>query len=233
MRRQEHLVFVYGTLLRGQPNHHFMKECRFVTAALTEPAFELVDLGPCPAMVLGGTKSISGEVYAVGREALEALDCLEGHPHFYRRTSVRLVAGKVVEAYTLEPRKADGYALIKSGVWEQRGEEFQRGVYLVRSRRLGVDWRAILKPDSDENAYGVQVIDVSFVGALVSGAVAMKTGEEADLRFDELPGAPSIHVVVRNALAVDKLLGLEFMDPESDVPDRLLRAAVQRFEGIP
>src|ERR1700722_20050511 len=76
MRRQEHLVFVYGTLLRGQPNHHFMKECRFVTAALTEPAFELVDLGPCPAMVLGGTQSISGEVYAVGREALEALDCL-------------------------------------------------------------------------------------------------------------------------------------------------------------
>ncbi len=93
----------------------------------------------------------------------------------------------------------------------------------MRSRRLGVDWRATLEPSSDQSAHLVQVIDISFVGALVSGGVALKAGEEAELRFDELPETPSIHVVglFRNTLALDKLLGLEFMDPDSDVPDRL------------
>jgi gamma-glutamylcyclotransferase (GGCT)/AIG2-like uncharacterized protein YtfP len=222
-RRPDHLVFVYGTLLRGQPNHRLLEDSRFVSDAKTEPVFELVDLGPCPAMVPGGEQSIAGEVYAVKAEALEGLDRLEGHPHFYRRTPVRLTSGMTVEAYVLEPRKAHGCALIKSGVWQERDAEPHKGIYVMRSRRLEVDWPA--KIWLRRESYAVQVIDVSFVGALIRGAVKLQPGDEADLSFDELPSEPTIHVIVRNMLAVDRLLGLEFADAESTVPDQLLRAA--------
>jgi gamma-glutamylcyclotransferase (GGCT)/AIG2-like uncharacterized protein YtfP len=45
----------------------------------------MVSLGPFPYVRKGESK-ISGEVYEVSAETLNALDELEGHPNFYVRT---------------------------------------------------------------------------------------------------------------------------------------------------
>ncbi|MBC7171469.1 MAG: gamma-glutamylcyclotransferase, partial [Polyangiaceae bacterium] len=67
-------VFVYGTLLAGEPNHRMLAGARLVAEARTEPAFELRDLGPFPGLVRGGAHVVVGEVYEVDGSTLVALD---------------------------------------------------------------------------------------------------------------------------------------------------------------
>ncbi|ACY15343.1 gamma-glutamylcyclotransferase family protein [Haliangium ochraceum] len=110
-------VFVYGTLRAGGPNHHLLDGQTLVGQARTEPAFELVSLGAYPAMAEGGHASVIGEVYDVDAAALAKIDWLEGHPEYYRRTSIRLASGDDVLAYVLSPEHIAGRPSIPSGDW--------------------------------------------------------------------------------------------------------------------
>lgn len=115
-------VFVYGTLLAGEPNHRLLTGARLVTEARTKPAFELRDLGAFPGLVRGA-HAVAGEVYEVDEPMLAALDRLEGHPRFYRRTRIALEDGAVVETYLLAPEQVEGRPVIDSGSWRARRKE--------------------------------------------------------------------------------------------------------------
>jgi gamma-glutamylcyclotransferase (GGCT)/AIG2-like uncharacterized protein YtfP len=123
-----HHVFVYGTLLRGEPNHRKMSGARFVREARTEPAFTLVDLGPFPALREGGATVVVGELYEVSDAKLAELDLFEGVPRLYERVLVRLEDGEVVNAYVQRGafRTRD---VIASGDWhgyrKERGDAFE------------------------------------------------------------------------------------------------------------
>jgi gamma-glutamylcyclotransferase (GGCT)/AIG2-like uncharacterized protein YtfP len=110
-------VFVYGTLLRGEGNHRLLARARLLREARTEATFELRDLGAFPGLVRGGAHAVAGEVYEVDADTLAALDRLEGHPRFYRRTLIALADGERVEAYLLAPEQVDGCPVIASGSW--------------------------------------------------------------------------------------------------------------------
>ena len=112
-------VFVYGTLMAGEPNHGLLAGQTLLRRAETEPAFELVDLGPYPALVAGGETSVVGEVYEITVNVLAALDRLEGHPNFYRRARIRLSDGETVLAYLLAPEQVRGQPRILSGDWKE------------------------------------------------------------------------------------------------------------------
>jgi gamma-glutamylcyclotransferase (GGCT)/AIG2-like uncharacterized protein YtfP len=116
-------VFVYGTLLSGEPNHRLLVGAELVGEARTEPAFDLVNLGAFPAMVPGGGTAVAGEVYEVDPPTLDALDRLEGHPRFYRRHAVRLHDGDEVLAYLLTQDQARGRPRITSGDWRRVRKE--------------------------------------------------------------------------------------------------------------
>jgi gamma-glutamylaminecyclotransferase len=116
-RRKQHLVFVYGTLRRGEVNHHLLAQEHFVAEARTEPCFELFDLGPFPAMSTGGQTAVLGEIYAVDEAMLARLDRLEGHPSFYQRTQIRLEDGQEVQTYLMDRARMRDRALIPSGDW--------------------------------------------------------------------------------------------------------------------
>lgn len=116
-------VFVYGTLLSGEPNHRLLAHASLVGEARTQPVFDLVTLGPFPAMIPGGATAVCGEVYEVDRPTLEALDRLEGHPRFYRRRAVRLDDGGEVLAYLLTPDQVRGRPRIESGDWRRATKE--------------------------------------------------------------------------------------------------------------
>ena len=118
-------VFVYGTLLAGEPNHRFLVGARLVAAARTKPAFELRDLGAFPGLVRGGAHAVAGEVYEVDEPTLAALDRLEGHPRFYRRSRIALEGGATVETYLLAPEQVEGLPVIDSGSWRARSKEWR------------------------------------------------------------------------------------------------------------
>lgn len=78
----------------------------------------MYSLGGFPGVVRGGTTAIEGEVYEVDGATMAALDRLEGHPRFYRRTVVRLEDGERVETYLLDEVQVEGRPVVASGCWK-------------------------------------------------------------------------------------------------------------------
>lgn len=120
MRTGARLLFVYGTLLRGEGAHHMLSTAHFVGEALTQPAYELFDLGAYPALVRGGATEVHGELYEAPAALLAELDAFEGHPTLFHRAHVRLVGHAHVHAYFLQPMQVAGSARIASGRWRAR-----------------------------------------------------------------------------------------------------------------
>ena len=130
-----HMVFVYGTLLRGESNHRLLKNAEFVGEGRTAPEYDLVDLGAFPGMVSGRNTAIKGEIFGVNDDTLEALDRLEGHPGFYRRTKLKLAGFGTVEGYLFPRKRMNGYDCIESGDWRARGRTIMQ-ITMTDGRRL-------------------------------------------------------------------------------------------------
>jgi gamma-glutamylaminecyclotransferase len=113
-------IFVYGTLMSGERNNRFLQSAQFLCRATTMPCFDLLDLGPYPAMVENGRTAAHGEVYMVDDETLAQVDQLEGHPHFYLRTRITLANELEVWTYLLHPRGPTRGVRIVSGDWKIR-----------------------------------------------------------------------------------------------------------------
>lgn len=90
-------VFVYGTLRRGEPNHHLMGEAYCAGRGVTELPFLVYGRGfPLARLPVEGEDTthagpLVGEVYAVDKATLARLDELEGHPTFYKRTYTAII----------------------------------------------------------------------------------------------------------------------------------------------
>jgi gamma-glutamylaminecyclotransferase len=88
--QEHHLVFVYGTLLRGSSNHALLAPARFLGAASTKESYALyVDYYP-KVIRDEPVSPIAGELYLVDGTTLALLDDLEDHPFEYRREQVRV-----------------------------------------------------------------------------------------------------------------------------------------------
>jgi gamma-glutamylaminecyclotransferase len=111
------LLFVYGTLMRGEGAHALLgPSARFIAEARTEPCFTLVNMGEYPALVEGGTTAVRGELYEIDDALLPALDRYEDVPEMYARQPV-VAGGQHAVAYVLHQRLAQGVSVIASGDW--------------------------------------------------------------------------------------------------------------------
>ncbi|XP_023368856.1 gamma-glutamylaminecyclotransferase [Otolemur garnettii] len=97
------LIFLYGTLKRGQPNHPVLLDgahgsAAFRARARTLQPYPLVIAGehniPRMLNLPGAGRCVEGEIYAVDDAMLRFLDDFEGCPNMYQRT---LVAVQVLE----------------------------------------------------------------------------------------------------------------------------------------
>lgn len=115
------LVFVYGTLRRGQHNARVLGDSVYCGQSRTEAAYIMLHLGGFPAIVTapkGFGRSIVGEVYAVDDATLADLDRLEGAPDFYRREMITLPDnGDQAWVYILNDDTTRAYPIIPSGDW--------------------------------------------------------------------------------------------------------------------
>jgi gamma-glutamylaminecyclotransferase len=123
MPRPLHRIFVYGSLRRGLHNHRLLSGAHFDGEAFTSRGFRLYDLGSFPGMVAEGTDRVHGEVFLVDMATLEALDRLESHPRFYRRTVIQLDDDVEAESYLLTPQQVEGCSLVRDGDWRCHYQE--------------------------------------------------------------------------------------------------------------
>jgi gamma-glutamylcyclotransferase (GGCT)/AIG2-like uncharacterized protein YtfP len=113
-------LLVYGTLMRRESNHRLLADADFLGEARTVAAFTMIDLGAFPGVVADGETAIVGELFRVDARTLAAVDRLEGHPSFYRRTEIELENGGRAEAYLLRARELRHATVIAGGSWRAR-----------------------------------------------------------------------------------------------------------------
>ncbi|MBK1723089.1 gamma-glutamylcyclotransferase family protein [Thiocystis violacea] len=108
-------VFVYGTLLRGEVNHHLLEGAERLGEFRTLPCYRLFLLGAYPGLIRGGRSRIVGEVYAVDSACLRGLDRLEEYPALYDRQHIQTPYGR---AWIYVYRGGlDGRPVIRGGDW--------------------------------------------------------------------------------------------------------------------
>lgn len=107
-----HIVFVYGTLKRGFPNHELMAGARFIANALTAERYPMVVQGQFFSPVIlpepGTGHRIAGELWEVGESQLKDLDHIESThlPTGYIRETISVESqGRTVAAWVyFKPR---------------------------------------------------------------------------------------------------------------------------------
>ena len=112
------LVFVYGTLRRGEQYHGHLVRARFVATHRTAPEWHFWDLGSYPAVSPGGGVAVLGELYEVDVPTLGELDVLEGVPELYQRSAIETPHGAAL-IYVMRGKPA-GRSEILGGDWVGR-----------------------------------------------------------------------------------------------------------------
>jgi gamma-glutamylcyclotransferase (GGCT)/AIG2-like uncharacterized protein YtfP len=113
-------LFIYGTLLPGERDHALLATADLLGQAVTEPRFQLVDLGVYAAMIPDGKVSIHGELYAASLETRRAIDVARQVPILFQRTTLRLADGTDAEAYVMAPDPVRGKRRLAHGDWRKR-----------------------------------------------------------------------------------------------------------------
>jgi gamma-glutamylcyclotransferase (GGCT)/AIG2-like uncharacterized protein YtfP len=111
----QHRVFVYGTLLAGQVNHHLLVGAELLGPHRTDPCYTMFGLGAYPGVAKGGGTAIRGEIYRVDGGGLERLDRLEDYPRLYDRVLIPSPYGRAW--IYLYRGRIKGRSLIPSGDW--------------------------------------------------------------------------------------------------------------------
>ena len=120
------LLFVYGSLLAGEPDHGLLAEAEPLGQALTPPAYHLVELQSYPALVPGGRLQVAGEVYRISRDMLLRIDVHKEVPRLFDRVSIELADGRCVQTYTMRLDQVPGRRRLRSGDWRQRFSSSRR-----------------------------------------------------------------------------------------------------------
>jgi gamma-glutamylaminecyclotransferase len=83
-------LFVYGTLRRGSWNNYRLGPSHFIGEDSFTGSIWWSHTGGIPFAKLEGTDTVHGELFEVPSTFIPGLDALEGHPKWYKRTSVRM-----------------------------------------------------------------------------------------------------------------------------------------------
>ena len=116
-------VFTYGTLLRGERNHHYLSDEDFVCDAYIK-GFKMFDLGRYPG-IENGDGIVLGELYLVDDDTLKHLDYLEEVDVLYLRKITKIYTNdKEYEGYIyVYNLKVDEYKYLGEGIYSWKNKE--------------------------------------------------------------------------------------------------------------
>src|SRR5450755_4570209 len=101
-------LFMYGTLMAGERDHALLAGAELLGLAVTEPLFQLIDLGVYAALIPDGKVAVHGELYAASLETRRQIDVQRQVPILFQRSTVRLADGTAAEAYVMAPDPVRG-----------------------------------------------------------------------------------------------------------------------------
>lgn len=111
-------LFVYGTLLAGEPYHHLLNRSPSEGPAHTNAGYALLHLGEYPAMVIEpAATGVRGEVYRVDAPTLDQVDAYEDCPALYQRLTIALRDAPPAIAYVLRDEHRAAWPIISEGDW--------------------------------------------------------------------------------------------------------------------
>jgi gamma-glutamylaminecyclotransferase len=104
------ILFVYGTLKRGEKNFRLLADQEFVGEATTAPRYRVYDLGPWPGLVRDDANglAIRGELFAVSECCLAKLDDFEAGAGAFVRELIDVEGRGGVWAYYLNETPPEG-----------------------------------------------------------------------------------------------------------------------------
>ena len=130
------LIAVYGTLRKGEPNHHVLADSKY-SKTMRLKGFKMYGANTFPAVIKGTEDdSIVVEIYRITRQkVLQALDFLEGFDrnnptspkNFYTIQEIKLDSeAEPIEIYTFDHHPESIHRvgpLLKSGDWCKRHQQ--------------------------------------------------------------------------------------------------------------
>ena len=109
-------VFVYGTLMKDEYNHHFLKNSAYKGAAIIK-GYDMYNVGYFPA-IIPGENIVIGELYEVPVTDMPSIDMLEGEGSLYiRKCEIVECLGEKTLAYIYEYAQ-DVFGLEKIDSWK-------------------------------------------------------------------------------------------------------------------
>lgn len=122
-------VFVYGSLMRGEPNHGVLERGTYLRDIWTAPGVAIVRAGPYPSLLFAESagpreplvrnERVHGELWEVDHGLLDDLDRFEGHPDWFARREITLDDGSRAHAYAMPEHELHALPLMPGGVWRK------------------------------------------------------------------------------------------------------------------
>lgn len=115
-------VFVYGTLMSGQPAAHYMEGCTLLGRYCLRD-YAMYDLGRYPGIVEQKGETVVGEVYRIPVDRLPEMDAFEGEGSLYHRRTVTVEreGGSVAAQAYIYAHRPNGKLLREP--WGSRGDD--------------------------------------------------------------------------------------------------------------
>lgn len=118
LEAMRHLIFVYGSLRRGERYAWLLAGERYLGAHETKPRYTMFSLGEWPAIMAGGDVAIVGDVFSIGRPKLAHLDAFERFPQLFVRQRIPTPYGRAW-VYIFRQRPTN-VVTVPSGDWRDR-----------------------------------------------------------------------------------------------------------------
>jgi gamma-glutamylcyclotransferase (GGCT)/AIG2-like uncharacterized protein YtfP len=116
-------LFVYDTMLPGEPEAALLEGAVSLGPARTVARYPLLDLGAAAALLESTALEVApvvGELYEVTAPILARCDVRREHPTLFVRQELDLEDGTRAFAYFLRAEQARGRRRIRGGDWKKR-----------------------------------------------------------------------------------------------------------------
>jgi len=116
-------IFVYGSLLSGMGNSHFLENSQKLGDDITPNGFSLVDLGYFPGALKANYGIIKGEVYEVDDNTFKRINQLEGYNEanptkgLYNRIEIDTTFGKAFMYIYNNVYNSNDFTFVEDGDW--------------------------------------------------------------------------------------------------------------------